>query len=164
MEKQQWPMMLGKDIDTVADMLETKFVKDAKRTERVEHPVEDMDQRVIDITGNFEVLDLEEMDMWGGNLRFELRDVSAQDEEQAAARGQIAMHAPELAVLMTSPTQMRVYRETLVKTTTKTTVEKWSNGRRISYRAGEPETVEATEWEEITADFARKGMRQFGWK
>lgn len=144
-------VLLDKPYSEAADGLE-KFVKNATREERtVDLGGEDNTTQEIVIEGDFEKFVLHLMDMWGGHLRFVIRDTEAKDEEAIQARGTVAMYAPELAHMMTAKAQMRVYRR---QTVTIETI------RRMGRRELSREEREEEEWTEITEEFGKIMQRE----
>ncbi len=141
-------LLLDKSYQDAADGL-MPFVKNATREERSVEFASDLTVQEIVIEGDFERFILSRMDMWGGHLRFVIRDTEATDDD-IAWRGEMAMHVPQLAHLMTAKAQMRIYRQQ--KVTIRTI--KIINGREVSR-----EDIEQEEWTEVTEEFERVAMR-----
>lgn len=68
-------------------------------------------KHIIAVIGDWQALDIDELDVWGGHLKFVLRDNEAKTSEELAERGAFALDFPELASLATSKTLLTVYRE-----------------------------------------------------
>lgn len=87
-----------------------KLLKGSKQEGRIV-TIAERQSNLIEITGDFETFDLTELEWWRAHLKFELRDIEPQDEEEREMRGQVAMYAPELAALMTGKTTVTVYKQ-----------------------------------------------------
>lgn len=127
------------------------LVKDAIVTEREEHG-----HAVVDIEGHFEQFVLEDMDMWGGYLKFEIQDNRVRDGDDTEARAIIVRGIPELGSSLFSPTIGHVYRRMAVVTRITTITEKILDEVVLSRDEQTVTSEPAYEWEEITREFAQK--------
>lgn len=141
------------------------FQKLLKNVERRE--IQEVEQHLtidaIELIGDFERFDLDDMDTWGGRMRFIFRDMEAKTEEEQATRGELAMQVPELAALFTAKTILLAYKEERVTVCTTIIVETIRGGRCVD-RKEDVQSEETTEWVDVSREFARRGLRNFGWK
>lgn len=96
---------MSKNYREAADAL-LRLLKNGIREEK-----EEGDATHIEVTGDWMALDADELDVWGGHLKFVLKNNEARSGEELAERGALAMEYPELAGLATSKTLLTVYRE-----------------------------------------------------
>lgn len=68
-------------------------------------------KHIIEVIGDWQALDPDELDVWGGHLKYVLRDNEAKISEELAERGAFALDFPELAALASSKTLLTVYQE-----------------------------------------------------
>ncbi len=141
----------------------TRLVKNGVMTEKEEDILGTGDMTpCIEVIGDFEALDLNDMDVWGGHLKFSIRDMEAKDEEEIQARGWIAMQSPELATLFTAKAAMLVYKQVTIITRTTTIVEQMVDGI-VQDRQQDVQERESEEWQDITREFGKRSQNHFGW-
>jgi hypothetical protein len=89
--------------------------------------------KVIEVIGMWEAFDPEEVDMWGGHLKFVFRDneIVETSQENQAAWHQLIQQAPELAEYAASKTLLSVYLQ----------------------------DNESKSWKDVTGEFARKASK-----
>jgi hypothetical protein len=146
-------ILLPKSYTEVADNLAKLIKGEVKREERTQQ-FGDVSVREIVLEGQVEFFALSLMDMWRGYVRFTIRDTAPTDEDREW-RGEIAMWSPELAGLMTSPTQLEVERR---QTVTIIVTTKRLAGTRVLDTTEERSEQEV--WDDVTEEFHRLAMRE----
>lgn len=139
-----------KDHDTVVEAFKD-MVKDPSITES-----EEQGARVTTIEGEYSTFVLEDMDMWSGYLRFEIKDNAVQSEGDREARALFSQAMPGYGAVLFSPTIAFVYRRVQVETRTKTITEKRKNGDVVETTESDWTSETTEEWEEITREFGQK--------
>lgn len=111
---------------------------------------------ITNIEGEFSTFVLEDMDTWGGYLRFEIRDNRIASEDDREARAVLSEHMPGFGAVLFSPTVALVYRRVEVATRTKTITEKVKDGKVSEHNESEWISTTGYEWENITREFGQK--------
>ncbi len=96
---------LTKNYQEAAESL-LRLVKNGTRHERQEG-----EAKIIEIIGDWHALDPDELDVWGGHLKFVLKDNEAKTANELVFREALAMNYPELTPLATSKTLLTIYRQ-----------------------------------------------------
>lgn len=140
-----------KDYETVADAL-AGMVKNATVTKRTEN-----ERSVIDVEGDFEHFVLEDMDTWGGYLKFEVMDNALQGDNDREARSILASAEPAWSAVLFSPTTAKVYRRTSYTLRTTTVLERIENDQVVKQIEKQTEESDLQyEWVDITREFGQK--------
>lgn len=143
-----------KDYQTVAEAFKD-MLKNPVVTEREEEIGAGKPAKVIEIEGDFEHFVLEDMDMWGGRLKVEIKDFRIQDEVDREMRSMLAQGMPGYGSVLFSPTIAFVFKRVTTTICTTTITEKIRDGQVID-RKEEVQSEEIEEWEEITREFGQK--------
>lgn len=129
----------------------TSMVKNPVVTERIEG-----EQTIVDVEGDYTTFVLADMDLWGGHLKFEIRDNRIISEGDREARTLFSEQMPGSGAVMFAPTIALVYRRREVTTRTRTVTEKVVASQVIERQESEWEITTAYEWEEITREWGQK--------
>jgi hypothetical protein len=129
----------------------TSLVKNPVVTERTEG-----DRAVVEVEGDFETLVIQDMEIWGGHIKFEIRDNRIADQNDRESRAYLSEQMPGFGAVMFAPTIALVYRRIQVETRTQTITEKRVAGTVLERKESEWESVTADEWEEITREWGQK--------
>lgn len=143
-------MTFTKDYQAVVEAL-TSMLENPVVTERSEGG-----QTVIDVEGDFTTFVLQDMDTWGGHLKFEIRDNRIAGEDDREARAMLSEQMPGWGAVMFAPTVALVYRRVQVETRTKTVTERVVAGQVTDRQESEWEKTTGYEWEEITREWGQK--------
>jgi hypothetical protein len=108
------------------------------------------------IEGEYSTFVLEDMDMWGGYLRFEIRDNRVMGEDDREARAILSEQMPGFGAVLFSPTIALVFRRVEVTTRTKTITEQMKDGKVSNHTESEWQESTEYEWENITREFGQK--------
>ncbi len=72
------------------------------------------------------------------------------------------MKVPEMSAFFTCPTGMRVFKQCKIVHRVTTITERLVDGK-VKDKQEDVQEQEGEEWEEITKEFATRGLRKFGW-
>lgn len=141
-----------KDYETVADAL-TTMVKDAQVTRDTEN-----ERAIINIEGQFEHFVMEDLDMWGGYLKFKIIDNAIQDDTDREVRSILASAEPGMSEMMFSPTIAYVYKRVSYIIRTTTIVERIEDGsaKKLDEQCHTEESEPQYDWVDITREFGQK--------
>lgn len=117
---------------------------------------QDEDVTTTYVEGEFSTFVLEDMDMWGGYFRFEIRDNRISGETDREARAMLSEQMPGFGQTLFSPTIALVFKRIEVVTRTKTITERTRNRQMASRHESEWQTETVYEWENITREFGQK--------
>lgn len=75
-----------------------------------QHERQEGEATIIEVIGEWQAFDPDELEMWGGLLKFVFKDNEATSEEDQEARRVLAQQAPRLAAFVTSKTLLTIFK------------------------------------------------------
>lgn len=124
----------------------------------VENPIVTVQEDATTIEGEFSTFVLEDMDTWGGYLRFEIRNNSVSSDDDREARAILSEQMPGFGATLFSPTIALIHRRVEVTTRTKTLTEKVVDGKVTERQESEWMSTTEYEWQDVTREFGQKAL------